>query len=279
MTAEVVTTTGAVQHPISTSRAGSAISMPAVLRLAVREARRVLLHPSYLALIGFLLLVMGVDFSVGNASVPTRKATADLLREVFLFWLPLISVFPANLIASSGRRSGAEAMLDAASMSRAARASASCLAAVMVSGVGLAGGLALWWVTNYDEPVPPVLNFGQAISVALIWCGAVALGVAIARWLPWPGMALLATAGLIFWTLSAGNSGRWIAATVPWLFSPEITEWKSVDVSQLWHCLYLAGLCSLAATAAVYRERLALMFSVGTGIGVFTALAVWMQVR
>jgi hypothetical protein len=279
MSAEMVTATGAVLPPISASRAASAISTPAVLRLAVREARRVLLHPSYLALVGCLALVMGADFSALSASMTTRSAFADLLRELFLFWLPLVTVFPANLMASSGRRSGAEAMLDAAAMSRAARASASCLAAVLVSGVGLAGGLALWWATNYDEPVPPVLNFGQAISVPLTWCGAAALGVAIARWLPWPGMSLLATGGLIFWTLSAGDSGRWMAATVPWIFSPEITEWKSVDVSQLWHCLYLAGLCSLAVTAAVYRERLALMFSVGTGLGLLTALAVWMQVR
>jgi hypothetical protein len=279
VSAEVVATTGAVLPAISTSRVASAISMRAVLRLAMREARRVLLHPVYLALVGYLVFVMGVDVSVGNASAPTRKAIADVLQVVFVFSLPLITVIPASLIASSGRRSGAEAMLDAAAMSRTVRASASCLAAVLVSGVGLAGGLALWWVTNHGEPVPPVLDFGQAVSVGLVWCGAAVLGVAIARWLPWPGMALLATAGLIFWTLSAGGSGRWIAATVPWVYTAEITEWKPVDVSQLWHCLYLAGLCSLAVTAAVYRERLALMFSVGTGLGLFTALAAWIQVR
>ena len=283
MSSEVVTNGAPVPSisvpSISNSRIGSAVSIRAVFRLAMREARRVLLHPAYLALVCYLVFVMGVDVSVGSASTPTRKAIADMLQVVFIFSLPLITVFPASLIASSGRRSGAEAMLDAAAMSRPARACASCLATVLVSGVGLAGGLALWGVTRYGEPISPVFNFGQAISVGLVWCGAAVLGVAIARWLPWPGMAMLATAGLVLWTLSAGGSGRWIAVTVPWIYSSEITDWKFVDVPQLWHCLYLAGLCCLAATAAIYRERLALMFSLGSGLGLFTALTVWMQVR
>jgi hypothetical protein len=59
-------------------------------------------------------------------------------------------------------------MLDAAAMSRTVRACASCLEAVLVSGIGLAGALALWAVTRYGEPISPVFNFGQAISAGLV---------------------------------------------------------------------------------------------------------------
>lgn len=274
MSAATVLATGSTAR-----RSGARISRSAVVRLAVRDARRIVTHPVYVLILLYATFAIGLDFVTGLAELPSRKNVAEATWIIFGFLLPMVTLFPANLVASSARRAGSESMFDATALGRSGRVAASCLAAVLMSGIGLAAGLAVWRISHVEPALESTINFAQAVSFGLIWFGVSALGVAIAQWLPWPGVTVPVLVGLVIWTGTAGGSDNWYAATMPWTFSSDVNAWDNVEVSQLWHCVYLGGLGALAVTAALYRDRLARMVAVGAGVGAVTVLAAWLQVR
>ncbi len=257
--------------------AGRQASARAVASLALIEARRLVLHPAYLALIGLLVLTAGMD--AVDSLAPTRGSTASLL-ELLLLFVPLMSFFPAHLVASSVRRANAEDTLDAAPLTARARTLALCLATLGPAALSAVGVFAYWWVAYRAGPVlEGPLPLGAVASVPLLFVGAGVLGVATARWIRVPGAALAVVVGLVAWTIAFGNApiGAWFC---PWVVAyAEAENPLAANGSHLWHAVYLFGLSSLAAVAALLRHaggRRSLL-AAGALVAVLTAVAGWAQ--
>jgi hypothetical protein len=253
----------------------------AVIRLAFREARRTILHPVYGLAVGCLVLPATVDVVRGTPLFPDRQSVIDLMMLVFVFLFPVIALFPSNLVATSARRAGASDLMDALPLSGTARATACCPSAVLVAVPALiASGVARWLVNgawpHVDNPPWPV-SIGMMLSVPLIWVCSGVLGVAVARWLPWPGMALLTVFALITWTAPASSAHGDLRGTTPWVIDQQNLDAPTFTVSPNWHAAYLAGLCLLAATAAVLRDKPRRMVEVGALVVAGTLLAAWLQ--
>jgi len=269
--------TDAVNARATQALAGRQASAGAVASLALTEARRLVLHPAYLALIGLLVLTTGIDGV--NSMAPTRGSTASLL-ELLLVFVPLMSVFPANLVASSARRGNAEDTLDAAPLTARARTLALCLAALGPAALSAVGVVAYWWVAYRAGPLlEGALPLGAIASVPLLFVGAGALGVATAQWLRVPGAALAVVVGLVAWTASFGNApvGAWLC---PWVVAyAEAENPLAAGGSHLWHAIYLLGLGGLAAVAALVWHPGGRRSFVAAGalVAVLTAVAGWAQ--
>lgn len=212
----------------------------AVLRLARAEGRRVVLHPAFLALLG-MFAVVGVN--------------GVLLGEALdRYYLPLV-FFAANLIASSARRSGTEELLAAAPVSGQARTAAVCLAVLAPTVLAGVAAAALYTVTYGGTDLEKALTIAELLAVPACALGGGLLGVAVARWLPWPGAPLAVMVALVAWSGAAQEKANWIW-TSPWTTAHGWLDHPAVlDGSQAWHAVYLAGLAMSAGFAALLRHR------------------------
>jgi ABC-type multidrug transport system permease subunit len=263
------------------SRKHPRVSTRAVIRLAFREARRTMLHPVYGLAVGYLVIASTAEVFHGTPLFPDRQSVINAMLFVFVFLFPVIALFPSNLVATSARRAGASDLMAALPVSRAARATAFCLSTLLLAAPALAASIVATRLINgasphLDNPPWPV-TIGTMLSVPLIWIGAGVLGVAVARWLPWPGMPLLTVFALITWTASAGNARSDLRGTAPWLIDEQNLYAIAPTVSSNWHAVYLAGLCLLAATAAVLRDKPWRLVEVGAPVGAGTLLTAWLQ--
>jgi hypothetical protein len=235
------------------------------------------LHPAYLALVGLLVLTVGID--VFGSIAPTRASIASLL-ELLLLFVPLISLLPANLVASSARRTNAEELLSAAPLGARARTLALCIASLGPAALSTGGALAYWWTAYRAEPVlDAAVPIAAIASAPLLFVGAGALGTATARWVRVPGAALAVMAGLVVWTFTVADDpiGSWFA---PWVVAYGAADNPLAGAgSHLWHAGYLLGLTGLAVVAALLRHRggRRSIMLVGTVVGALTAIAGWAQ--
>jgi hypothetical protein len=169
----------------------------------------------------------------------------------------LIVLFAANLVASSARRSRAEEMLKVTPTTDTRRTWAMSMGvALPLAGVGVVGAGAMALIDSVNN-IPPedLLTAGELAQLPFVLAGAGLLGVLAARWLPFAGSVLVtfvvATLGgvIVFgrfdsgiwwmwWTTETTFGGRAPVPGEPWL-----------------HTAYLAGLCTCATVAAVYRDR------------------------
>ena len=244
-----------------------------VVSLTLVEARRVVAHPSYLALTGLLVLVAGID-------VPglTRESIVGLLETILLF-VPLMSLFAANLVASSARRANAEETLVASPLGARARILALCLASLAPAALSATGVVAYWWLAYRAGPVlDGAVPMSAMASAPLLLVGATALGVATAQWLRVPGTALVVMAGLVVWTgISADHPlGSWFS---PWALAYTEAVNPAPAGSHAWHAGYLLGLSVLAMVAALLGQRGGRRPVIVTGavVAALTALAGWAQ--
>lgn len=260
----------------SGSAAPAAVQIKAVVGLAWVEAGRVLLHPMYLATIVFLLLAGQVEYFLEAQT--GRKASFDALAVLFTFYLLLVAIFPASLVASSARRAGATETLDALPISSAQRTTAALLASFGPATIAAVAALAIWQLSR-GLPTYELEHPASLIAVPLLYLGISGLAVAGTRWLPWPGVPVAILVLLFVWVGSASSSDSAAAyLTAPWLV---VTDGKYAllvaGYSDVWHTVYLLGLVALAWTAAILRDRIRLMFLIGVPIGVLTLLAGWAQ--
>jgi hypothetical protein len=250
----------------------------ATASLAAVEARRFLTHPVYLVVLGYGVLVTGIDFTHGFANV-TRGDVAEFLAILFVVFLPLNAVLAASLVATSARRAGSEETFGALPVTGRGRTLALLLAG---SGPAAVGGLvaATVWYLQKDLVQPSMeLSGGALAATPLLYLGTTALAVAAARWLPWPGVALVLVVGLFVWVSSThGSSHAAAVLTAPWIVDPDTDKVAVIaGYSNVWHFVYLSGLVGLAATAALFRDDLRRMIAVGIAIGLPTLFAAWAQ--
>lgn len=261
----------------------------AVALLGWREGRRMLASPAYLLIVGVLLLLtvgVATDLPRGRG-LPGRVALQGYLGMLITYGA-LATLFAASLVASSARRTGADGVLDAAPVDPQLRTLATGLG-VLLGPVGVASllTLLLWYVEHgITPPLPVTLRAWEYVQLPLIVLGAGLLGLAAARWVPWPGVPLALFTALIAWTMWSANSlyrGGDAGFLMPYVISRQDVigfgtatplGWPG------WHAWYLLGLCLLALAAALWRhrplrERTVLGFAVLAAL--LTVSAAWMQ--
>lgn len=245
---------------VAGSRLGSA---RAIVLLGWREGRRMLTRPVYVMVLGGLLLRGTGSFMAGEVPTEDTVVRVQELLLGLLTWGALFTLFAASLVATSARRTGAESQFDAAPLDPQLRTLATGLG-VLFGPVAVASLVTfiLVYVERGTGSSPPAMFVGwEYVQLPLIWLGAGLLGLAVARWLPWPGVPLAVFVGLIAWTLwSAGliHDGRSAGFLMPFVItSEEVLGLGTVSAEgQLgWHAVYLLGLCLLALAGALLRYR------------------------
>jgi len=93
--------------------------------------------------------------------------------------------------------------------------------------------------------------------------GAGLLGVALARWVAFPGLLALVVLALWFghfaMSIALGLDGSnvrgtaWLGLMPTWLFSDATMAARSPLPQEMWHLVYLVGLSLLAGVAAVLQ--------------------------
>ena len=260
-----------------TERPGGAVSEAAVLRqLTAIQARRYAMHPLFLAPLALLVVI-----AVATANDPPDSyfTLSDHVASAFL-----IGVF-GLVVAYRLTRSEDEAiaLLPSAPTAGTTRTLAllgACLVPAGAMAVLLLARLVLW--IPYPPPPDLVPTVGGWAPV-LVWqvsgyvvaaFGGPALGVAVGRWMRYPGAGILvAVLLMLVCTFASGISlsipgwgERWvfraIGSAMPW------QDWVLVDQvegeaptlvgvrpgSMLGQFFYSLSLCGLAAWAAIMKD-------------------------
>ncbi len=242
----------AVDLPDIVARSLPGATPVAVLRLARTEAWRIVRHPVHLGSVVAFVSVTGI-----GSGVAFEPGRGPLVREglefFFTLYYGLIVLGAANLVASSARRGGADPQLDAAPLSGQARTAALCLAVLGPVLIATVAAVVIHALPHDGFGAEnAALTPAELLAIPLCVLGAGLLGVAVSRWLPWPGAPLAVAVALVAWVIGGGGQGSWWA---PWLTSYSFIEDDALLGSQAWHAVYLAGLSSLATIAALLRHR------------------------
>jgi hypothetical protein len=218
-----------------------------VLDLARVQTRRILRHPALL--VSLVWLALGVGF--GFPETPYEQYS--MATGMLIFMAGPATFFAANLVATSERRTAADEWTPALPMPALRRTTALLLAGAALGAVALAIQLLLIAVV-YDQPALD-LRWTHVLSVPVAITGAVVLGVAVARLLPWPGAPLLVMAAITAANIWAANNEVFLGLYV------DFAQWTGSDVipglhpgSGAWHLVYLAAFVGLAAFGAVLRD-------------------------
>ena len=243
-----------------------------MLALARAEARRYARHPLFLFAVGLLLLAMvvGVRQQEQNGSPMNGALLIAFLLGVFGF---RGGTPPDHVVAASRRprraplRSGRSSARSACCLPawcrppRAACSRSTCWSPMAIwPPVGLPADAHVAWFRDESD---------LAVLATLIALGPVAalggplLGVAVARWAPFRGSALVGVVTLVFLTaLPSGSSLPWrVLPPWPTLYDEHANDQEQLtdsslipDVAQGWVLVYLLCLCGLAVIAALLRD-------------------------
>jgi hypothetical protein len=232
------------------------------------EAKRFARHPLFLT--GF---VLALSFSGGEYG-PVE------LDHGFIpsFFVGIFGLVVAARLTASTRRF--EAVVDAAPVSQTTRTAALCAACLVPAAAGLVVAGFFQVVMAFHDPRPDyvygVFTTGERYVILILLpvmacLGAPLLGVAVGRWLRFPGAALLVAVALILWGALAGyspsqqmNASTWPARTLHMLTpytawidnNSDSSMWvptvvRSLTGSPAWFAVWTLALCALAACAAL----------------------------
>ena len=283
-------TTTAVPRP----RASAVAPGESLRVLALADARRFARHPVFL----FSCAVMLTFIAVGLA----KQQMIDVGVEgtvVPAFFVGVFCFVPAHRLTTSLRRSGD--LADTAPVGIQRRTASMCLACLVPMSLGAVCVVVMVVLGAVWPPHMPndgrVAWFGYETNVT-IWAvlisnvllatlGGPLLGVAVARWAPFRGSALLGVVGLLIGTMMLlGLPSPWYGVA-PWvIFNDEHlsngtyeSTWVVDAISPVWNCGYVAALCGLAVVAAMLRgsDRRKPWLAVGAAIAVFGLVCLGMS--
>jgi len=236
--------------------------------LALADARRFAKHPVFLFSCAVMLTFLTVALAKQQMIDVGVEATV-----IPAFFIGVFGFVPAHRLTTSLRRSGDLADTTPAGIQR--RTASMCLACLVPMSLGVVtvvvmvvlgavwpphmpnDGRVAWFGYETDVTIWAVL----ISNVILATLGGPLLGVAVARWAPFRGSALLGVVGLLLGTMMLlGLPSPWYGVA-PWvLFNDEHVSggtyestWVVDAVSPVWNCGYTAALCGLAVVAAMLR--------------------------
>lgn len=240
--------------------------------LARADARRFARHPLFL----FGAAVVFVPTTI--AALVQQRGDPALMEGTVVpaFFLGVFGFVVAHRLTTSLRRTGD--LADTTPVARQRRTLALCLACLVPMG---AGAVCLLWIVVFAALWPPVgvpagapvAWFGDTPAIDMVAAllasvvvpalGGPLLGVAVGRWAPFRGSALLGLVVLVIGVAYANEfPDPWFMVS-PWLvFSDSLvvdgqmrSSWLRDGVSPVWYCAYALSLCGLAVVAALLREN------------------------
>ena len=256
------------------AEATTAEGWPTLRALAAVEAKRFARHPLFLFGIAVMVILMAdslVRQNGGGANPMTGTLFIAFLIGVFGFVV-------AHRLTTSLLRS--RELMTTAPVGRQRGTLALCLACLVPAFAGAVVAAfmlvtAAVWPPLGDPPTAPVAWFGDYSAVdvlaTLVATGPVAalggplLGVAVARWAPFRGSALLGVVTLVFLTiLPSGEPSPWRVLS-PWPVlvdeyddaddeGADVASSLVPDVEPIWVLGFVLCLCGLAVTAALLRD-------------------------
>jgi hypothetical protein len=257
------------------------------------EARRMVRHPAYP--IGLIYIAVFVVAAMTEADPPPliNMVYITLFLSLFLIYAP-VTIIVANRVAAATYRRRVREVLDGTPVRSRERTAGVMLG--LLRGpvlVGLAGAAVLFLLQQFTSADVPGNNrvFPRAgweyLQLPVLVLGAGLLGIAVARWLPWPGVmpvvVLIVWIGTIaMYPYTAGTvapARAWFALWPVWAASENGMLPRQPLDREMWHLVYLLGLGCLAGIAALLRTdgpRRGLWF-VAAGAAVVTGLAAWLQ--
>jgi hypothetical protein len=239
--------------------------------LARADARRYARHPLFLVAVGLLLLSMvdGVRQQEQNGSPMNGVLLVAFLLGVFGFVV-------AHRLTTSLRRTGD--LADTSPVGAQQRTVALLLACLVPAAAGCVFVVYMLVCMAVWPPVgiPATAHVAWfrdesdlAVLATLVALGPVAalggplLGVAVARWAPFRGSALVGVVTLVVLVALPSDAGPPWMVLPPWpiLYDEHANEREQLTDSSLiegiaqgWVLVYLLCLCGLAAVAALLRD-------------------------
>ena len=240
-----------------------------LIALARADALRFARHPLFLFSAGVMVLSYGIGIAhqkVVGIGVEGTTVLPAFIVGVFGFVV-------AHRLTTSLRRSGD--LTDTAPVSAQRRTLALCLACLVPMSLGilvvlasvvfgaiwppsLPGGHVAWFGYEPDHTIWAIL-IGDVVLASL---GGPLLGVAVARWAPFRGSALLGMSMLVIGVVILSMLPSPWPVVAPWtIFNDEHlvngkyqVSWVPDGISPVWWSGYAACLCGLAVLAALLRE-------------------------
>jgi len=262
----------ALTHPVLPPPSTPVDERATLLALARADARRYALHPLFLVPC-VLLLVSGVadqlqDNDGTNPMIPTMSTA---------FLIGVFGFVVAHRLTTSLRRT--HELAGTVPVGQQTRTLSMCLACLVPFAVGIAGAVYIL-VTNAISPpdgIPPsapVTWFGDypAVDVLatlflmgpLATLGGPLLGVAVARWAPFRGSAMLGVVVLVVATAipasDAHGSAMRLASAWPILMDEHVVDGRNLsstfvpEIEPIWVLGWVLCLCGLAVVAALLRD-------------------------
>jgi hypothetical protein len=267
---------------------------PAARQLGAVEGRRILRHPVYTSAVLFCAAYTAETLVNHDAGPPANAAYAIVLLSFLLVYAP-VTLVAANRVAAGTYRRRVRGPLDATPVDERQRTVAAMLG--LLRGpvlVGLVVGLVVFVLGAFADPATAdrlvaviqrsPLDYLQLPALVL---GAGLLGIAVARWLPRPGVLPLVAIVLVLGFLALYQDTRtdlvrgrvWFELWPVWLFSSKGLLPRQPLGQEMWHLAYLLGLSTLAGIAALLRSdgpHRTLWANAGVAAAV-TAVAAWLQ--
>ncbi len=237
------------------STARVALPLPVARRsvlgpLAWIEAKRFARHPLFLT--GFVLALAASGGEYGPVELDHQVVPA--------FFIGIVGLVVAARLTASTRR--CEAVVDAAPVSETTRTAALVAACLVPATAGLVVVVCYRFALSLVDPRPDfaygVFTGTERLLILMVLpviacLGASLLGVAVGRWLRFPGAALLVAVALILWSMLASYLPytAWVESNAEggdrWL--PTVV--RSLTGSPAWFAVWTLALSALAACAAL----------------------------
>ena len=234
------------------------------LQLARVEGRQLLRNEVFIVGIAMsiaILVIFGVIWASDNLGAQNSWRYWLALLPVFTLPFAGLTMVAANLAALRSRRDGTEELFSSLPATDATRVvghlgsvwMAFVIQAIFVIGNFLNG----WFITDHFGAVDMASIGDIAVSFMLV-ASAVALAVALARWLPHPLVALAALVALgIGGSAIGGIGGHHWSLTRQLSIWPRYPDhdWAFAVRPNWWHAAYLLALATVVAVVAVARQR------------------------
>jgi hypothetical protein len=245
---------------------------PAVRALARVEAKRFARHPLFL--LGIAIILVPMVAVIWQQELDANPMTGTLF---IAFLIGVFGFIVAHRLTTSMLR--ARDLASTTPVNRQQRTLALCLACLVPAAAGVVVAIFMLITTAIWEPVgDPVtahvawFRDDPAVDVlsTLIALGPVAalggplLGVAVARWAPFRGSALIGVVTLVFVTaMPSEASTPWrVLSAWPLLVDEYVNDGGGPivrssfvpGVEPIWVLFYLLCLCGLAVVAALLRD-------------------------